>query len=103
MGNILSTSNDNYEKRISELSKNITTAHSYDNVVTIMFNDGKFNMARVQAWYHMSCDVHHHLPVDQHLMLNHYFFKWMAIFVESLPQEGQWLQAMKESWLENDG
>ena len=85
MGNILNNQND--EKRIGDLSKQTTTAHSYDNVVTIMFDDGKFNMGRVQAWYNMSCDVRHNLPVDQHLMFNLYFLKWIAIFVEHLPQE----------------
>ena len=77
------------KKRISEISKNIATADSYDNVVTIMFNDGKFNMARVHTLYRMSYEVRRHLPVEQHLMLNHYFFfKWMAIYVEHLPQKG---------------
>ena len=50
MGNILSNVNNNHKKKISELSKSIAIAHSYDNVVAIMFGDGKFNMGQVQAW-----------------------------------------------------
>ena len=47
MGNFLSKSNDHYKDRISELSKTITSPHSYDSVVSVMFDDGKFNLGRL--------------------------------------------------------
>ena len=98
MGNFLRKSNDEYKDRISELSKTITSPHSYDSAVSVMFDDGKFNLRRVEAWYIMSCTVRHHLPVHQHPLLYHYFWKWMSIFTRHLPRAKRQLQMMKRTW-----
>ena len=89
MGNLFNKPSD-YDptERICELTKIITTAHGYDNIVTEMFDDGIFSRGRVEVWYISSCVAHNHLPVDQHPMLDHYL-KWMSVFVDHLPHEMQ--------------
>ena len=98
MGNFLYKTIDNYEERICDLSKTITTAHSYDRIISEMFDDGKFNIGRVEVWYIMSCVVRDHMSVEQHPLLDHYFWKWMTVFVTRLPREKRPLQIIKESW-----
>ena len=84
--------------RICELSKMITTAHSFNNRISEMFEDGDFSMGGVEVRYIASCAVHDHLPVDQHPLLNHYFWKWMSVFICHLPHDMEHLQSMKDSW-----
>ena len=85
-------------ERICELSKMITTAHSYNNCISEMFEDGVFSMGRVEVWYIASCAVRDHLPIHQHPLLNHYFWKWMSVFMHHLPHDVERLQSMKDSW-----
>ena len=90
MGNLFNKpSNYDPTERICQLTKIITTAHGYDNTITEMFEDGIFSRGRVEVWYIASCAVHNHLPVDQHPMLDDYFWKWMSVFVDHLPHEMQ--------------
>ena len=85
--------------RICELRKMITTAHSYNNCISEMFEDGVFSMGRVKVWYIASCTVCEHLPVDQHPLLNHYFWKWMSVFMHHLLHDTEHLKSMKDSWM----
>ena len=76
----------------------ITTAHSYNNCISEMFEDGVFSMGRVEVWYIASCAVRDHLPIHQHPLLNHYFWKWMSVFMHHLPHDTERFQSMKDSW-----
>ena len=84
--------------RICELSKMVTTAHSYNNCIGEMFEDGVFSMEWVEVWHIWSCAVYGHLPVDQHTLLNNYFWKWMSVFMLHLRHDTERLQFMKDSW-----
>ena len=88
-----------HTEEISALSKQIGSARDYDGVMTEMFADHEFNKGRMLAWFLMSCAVRDHLPMDQHTLLNHFFWKWMMILEARLPQEKAALQGMKMKWM----
>ena len=36
---------------VKDMSKTVSSADSYDTVVSMMFADSKFNLGRVEVWY----------------------------------------------------
>ena len=86
------------EAEIIELSNLITSADDYDSVSYSMFNDGTYNLGRVEVWYVMSCAVRDRLVLDQRIRLNTYFMKWLTKFSRHLPDEKQRLETIQTSW-----
>ena len=83
---------------IIELSNFITTADAYDITSYYMFDDGIYNLGRIEVWYIMSCVVYNRLPPDQRISLNTYFMTWMTTFSHHLPDEKQRLETIQASW-----
>ena len=75
MGNFQSKSNEDYTDSTSGLSKTIKYPHRYGGAVSVMFNDGRFNLGKVEALYIMSCAVRYYLLVQKHPLRYHYFLK----------------------------
>ena len=100
MGNFLrkhEEDSDEMTKRISELTMYIDSASMYDAVVGQLFED-KITNGRVRVFYIVSCQVRDHLPVHQHRLIDHFFWKWMTLLGEKLPHEKESLHDMKVSW-----
>ena len=83
---------------IIELSNSITTADAYDITSYYMFDDGIYNLGRIEVWYIMSRVVYNLLPPDQRISLNTYFMTWMTTFFQHLPDEKQRLETIQASW-----
>ena len=66
--------------------------------VITCFDDGIYNLGRIEVWYVMSYTVHDRLPPNQRISLNTYFMTWMITFSQHLPDEKQRLQSIQESW-----
>ena len=98
MGNPSSKPFQERKTEIIELSSSITTADAYDITSYYMFDDGIYNLGRIEVWYVMSCTVHDRLPPDERISLNTYFMRWMITFFQHLPNEKQRLQSIQELW-----
>ena len=99
--NMGKTSSKPFQERkteIIELSNSIATADAYNITSYYMFDDGIYNLGRIEVWYIMSREVYNRLPADQRISLNTYFMTWMTTFFQHLSDEKERLQSIQTSW-----
>ena len=98
MGNPSSKPCQEHKTKIIEISNSITSVEAYEIASYYMFDDGIYNLGRVEVWYVMSCEVYNRLPLDQRISLNTYFMKWMSTLSQQLPEEKQRLKTIQSIW-----
>ena len=87
------------KSEIIDLSNSIATADAYNITSYCMFDDGIYNLGRIEVWYIMSWEVYNRLPPDQRISLNTYFMSWMITFFQHLPDEKERLQSIQALWI----
>ena len=100
--NMGKTSSKAFHERKSEiidLSNSIATVDAYNITSYYMFDDGIYNLGRIEVWNIMSWEVYNHLPPDQRISLNTYFISWMITFFQHLPDEKERLQSIQALWV----
>lgn len=90
---------EGYQEKIKEFAKVPTSADSYNKIITMMFDDNKWNMGRVLTWFSFTRAVRDRLPVCEHRKLNEYVMVWFPLLKGKLPNHEKTIDEMETQWI----